>query len=112
MGQRSHPAEGRRRSPGTPPPFQPISPGWRHVTADDQHRVLADAWQRVYKVMDSLPQLLVWDGTQYIDVTDMADRVRGIALHLDSAVGLSAELRYASALAILRTGLEQCVVDW
>ena len=82
------------------------------MTADDQHRVLADAWQRVYKVMDSLPQLLVWDGTQYIDVTDMADRVRGIALHLDSAVGLSAELRYASALAILRTGLEQCVVDW
>lgn len=82
------------------------------MTADDQHGVLADAWQRVYKVMDSLPQLLVWDGTQYIDVTDMADRVREIALHLDSAVGLSAELRYASALAILRTGLEQCVVDW
>lgn len=82
------------------------------MTADDQHQALTDAWLRVFKVLDSLPQSLVWGETQDLDLSDMADRVRGIGLHLDSAVGLSARLRYESALALLRTGLEQFVVDW
>lgn len=47
-----------------------------------------------------------------MDVTDMADRVRGLASHLSGAVELSSAFRYESALALIRTGLEQCVVDW
>jgi hypothetical protein len=47
-----------------------------------------------------------------MDVTDMADRVRGLSIHLDSAVELAGQFRYEPALALLRTGLEQCVVDW
>jgi hypothetical protein len=47
-----------------------------------------------------------------MDVTDMADRVRELSLPLDSPVQLARELRYAPALALLRTSLEQCVVDW
>lgn len=82
------------------------------VTADDQHADLVAAWVRIHEVMDQLPQLLQWEDVQYMDVTDMADRVRGLAMHLGSAVELAGKFRYDSALALLRTGLEHCVVDW
>jgi hypothetical protein len=47
-----------------------------------------------------------------MDLTGMADRARGLSIHLDSAVVLASQFRYESALALLRTGLEQCLVDW
>jgi hypothetical protein len=82
------------------------------MTADDDHHKLAAAWSALFDLMDNLPDQLRWDGVQYIEVSDMADRVRGVALHLDSAVRLSSGLRYESALALVRTALEQCLVDW
>lgn len=84
----------------------------RFVTIDDQHSELANAWTSLNDLMDCLPSLIRWDGVQYMDLTDMADRVRGLAIHLDSAVLLASKLRYDSALALLRTGLEQSVPDW
>ncbi len=62
--------------------------------------------------MDGLPGLIRWDGVQHMDVTDMADRVRGLASHLSGAVDLSMDLRYDSALSLIRTCLEQVLVDW
>jgi len=82
------------------------------VTADDAHADLVAAWVALHDLMDRIPALLQWDEVQYMDVTDMADRVRGLASHLNGAVELSAGLRYDSALALMRTGLEQCVLDW
>lgn len=82
------------------------------VTADDEHADLESAWVRLHEVMDGLPQLLEWDDVQYMDVTDMADRVRSLAAHLDSAVELAGRFRYDSAFVLLRTGLEHTVVDW
>lgn len=82
------------------------------MTADDEHGDLLAAWAAVFDLMDGLPQRIRSGDTHYQDVMDMADRVRGLAMHLDSAVGLAAQLRYESALVLLRTGLEQCAVDW
>ena len=82
------------------------------MTADDDHSGLVAAWVELREVMDRLPQRLQWGDVQHMDVTDMADRVRGLAIHLDSAVELAGRFRYESALALLRTGLEQCVLDW
>lgn len=82
------------------------------MTADEEHGDLVTSWARLYEVMDKLPQRLQWDDVQYMDVTDMADRVRSLAAHLDSAVVLAGQFRYDSAFALLRTGLEHTVVDW
>lgn len=82
------------------------------MTADDDHADLVAAWEAVREIMDRLPQRLEWGDVQYMDVTDIADRVRGLAMHLESAVELAKRFRYDSALALLRTGLEQCVLDW
>lgn len=82
------------------------------MTRDDEHSDLVAAWEAVHEVMDGLPQRLGWGDVQYMDVTDMADRVRGLAMHLESAVALAMTFRYDSALVLLRTGLEQCVLDW
>ena len=82
------------------------------MTADDEHAELTATWVRLHEVMDDLPRLLRWDDVQYMDVTDMADRVRGLAMHLDCAVLLASQFRYDSALALLRTGVEHCVLDW
>jgi hypothetical protein len=82
------------------------------MTADDSHANLITVWERVYDAMDGLPHLLEWGDVQYMDVTDMADRVRGLATHLASAVELTDKFRYDSALALLRTGLEHTIVDW
>jgi len=82
------------------------------VSDNDEHRELAAAWNSLYDIMDGLPQRIRWGDAQYVDVTDMAERVRGLAIHLDSAVELAGQFRYEPALALLRTGLEHCVVDW
>lgn len=82
------------------------------MTADDQHAELVAAWQPLRELMDSLPRLIQWSGVQHMDVTDMADRVRGLASHLGGAVDLSSALRYDSSLSLMRTGLEQVLVDW
>lgn len=82
------------------------------MTIDDQHSELANAWTSLNDLMDRFPSLIRWDGVHYGDLTDMADRVRGLAIHLDSAVLLASKFRYDSALALLRTGLEQAVLDW
>lgn len=82
------------------------------MTADDHHSDLVTAWLGLHGIMDSLSQRLKWGDVQYLEITDMADRVRGLAVHLDSAVELACRFRYESALALLRSGLEQCVLDW
>jgi hypothetical protein len=70
------------------------------------------AWEPLRDLMDHVPELLQWDGVQYMDVTDMADRVRELASHLSGALELGSAFRYESALALTRTGLEQVLVDW
>ena len=82
------------------------------VSAEDQHTELVAAWEPLRDLMDQLPGRIQWDGVQHMDVTDMADRVRGMASHLSGAVDLSSALRYDSALSLIRTGLEQVLVDW
>ncbi|HZK05893.1 MAG TPA: hypothetical protein VFC82_08605 [Actinomycetaceae bacterium] len=82
------------------------------MSADDQHAELIAAWEPLRDLMDKLPGLIRWDDVQHMDVTDMADRVRSLTSHLSGAVQLSSAFRYESALALIRTGLEQCVVDW
>jgi hypothetical protein len=82
------------------------------VTADDEHGDLRAAWAAVHDVMDRLPQRVQFGDTHYVDIMDMADRVRGLGIHLDSAVELATQARYEPALVLLRTGLEQCVFDW
>lgn len=82
------------------------------MTADDQHAELVAAWEPLRELMDRLPGRIQWDGVQHMDVTDMADRVRGLASHLSGAVDLSTDLRYDSALSLIRTCLEQVLVDW
>jgi hypothetical protein len=83
------------------------------MSNDDEHRELATAWSSLYDLLNGLPERLRWGDTQYMEVTDMAERVRALSIHLDSAVVLAAgHFRYEPALALLRTGLEQCVVDW
>lgn len=82
------------------------------MTLDDQHGELAAAWQSLFECMDRLPTSLSWDSVEYMDIRDMADRVRGAALHLDSAVSLARDFRYDSAFALTRTALEHCVIDW
>jgi hypothetical protein len=82
------------------------------MSDNDEHRELVAAWNSLNDTMDGLPKRLQWGDTQHMDVTDMADRVRGLSIHLDSAVGLAGQFRYEPALALLRSGLEHCVVDW
>ena len=82
------------------------------MSADDQHAELIAVWEPLRDLMDKLPGQIRWDDVQHMDVTDMADRVRSLTSHLSGAVELSSAFRYESALALIRTGLEQCVVDW
>jgi hypothetical protein len=82
------------------------------MSDNDEHRELVAVWKSLNGIMDGLRQRLRWGDTEYADVADMADRVRGLSIHLDSAVELADQFRYESALALLRTGLEQCLVDW
>lgn len=82
------------------------------MTADDGHGELVSAWAAVFDLMDRLPQRIRSEETTYLDIMDMADRVRGLAMHLNSAVGLAAQMNYESALVLIRTGLEQYAVDW
>jgi hypothetical protein len=82
------------------------------MSDNNEHRELVAAWNSLSDIMDGLPQRLRWGDTRYMEVTDLADRVRGLSIHLDSAVELAGRFRYEPALALLRTGLEQCVVDW
>jgi hypothetical protein len=82
------------------------------MSDNNEHRELAAPWNSLDDIIYGLPQRLQWGDTQYMDVTDMADRVRGLSIHLDSAVELAGRFRYEPALALLRTALEQCVVDW
>jgi hypothetical protein len=84
----------------------------RVMSDNDEHRELVAAWKSLNGIMDGLRQRLRWGDTEYADVADMADRVRGLSIHLDSAVELADQFRYESALALLRTGLEQCLADW
>jgi hypothetical protein len=84
----------------------------RVMSYNDEHRELVAVWRSLNGIMDGLRQRLRWGDTEYADVADMADRVRGLSIHLDSAVELADQFRYESALALLRTGLEQCLVDW
>ena len=84
----------------------------RVMSDNDEHRELVAAWNSLNDTMDGLPQRLQWGDTQHMDVTDMADRVRGLSIHLDSAVVLAGQFRYEPGLALLRSGLEHCVVDW
>lgn len=82
------------------------------MSDNDEHRELVAVWRSLNGIMYGLRQRLRWGDTEYMDVTDMADRVRGLSIHLDSAVELADQFRYESAFALLRTGLEQCLVDW
>ncbi len=84
----------------------------RPVTADDDHQELDAAWRALFRLIDGLPGCVQWGDVSHMDVMDMADRVRGVGLHLDSAVQLSSQMRYESAFALLRTALEQVLVDW
>jgi hypothetical protein len=82
------------------------------MSDNDEHPELVAVWKSLNGIMDGLRQRLRWGDTEYVDVTDMTDRVRGLSIHLDSAVELADQFRYEPALALLRTSLEQCVVDW
>ena len=82
------------------------------MTADDDHQELDVAWRELCRLIDGLPGRMRWGDVSHLDVVDMADRVRGVGLHLDSAVQLSSQMRYESAFALLRTALEQVLVDW
>jgi hypothetical protein len=93
-------------------PGQPGSRENRVMSDNHEHRELVAVWKSMNGIMDGLRQRLRCGGTEYVDVTNMADRVRGLSIHLDSAVELADQFRYESALALLRTGLEQCLVDW
>jgi len=84
----------------------------RWVTADDDHRELDAAWGQLFHLIDGLPSRLRWGDVHHLDVADMADRVRGLGLYLDSAVRLSSQMRYEPAFALLRSALEQSLVDW
>jgi hypothetical protein len=59
------------------------------MPGNDEHRELVAVWKSLNGIMDGLRQRLRWGDTEYVDVTDMADRVRGLSIHLDSAVGLA-----------------------
>jgi hypothetical protein len=56
------------------------------MSDNDEHRELVAVWKSLNGVMDGLRQRLRWGDTEYMDVTDMADRVRGLSILLDSAV--------------------------
>jgi hypothetical protein len=82
------------------------------MTADDEHADLVMAWKAVHSFLHEMPTLLEWHGTEYFEVREKADRVRGLGSHLAGAVRLIDEFRYESALALIRTALEHVVVDW
>jgi hypothetical protein len=82
------------------------------MTADDDHTDLVAAWRDLGDVLDSMRSRLQWSDTQYLDVSNKADRVRGLASHLSSAVLLTEQWHYSSAFALVRTSLEQLLVDW
>ncbi|MFC6155648.1 hypothetical protein [Kribbella jiaozuonensis] len=82
------------------------------MTADDSHTALAGAWHDLSQILDSMHSRLQWSDTQYLDVSDKAERVRQLGSHLSSAVLLAERTRYSSAFALVRTGLEQVLVDW
>lgn len=82
------------------------------MTSDDEHSELMVAWTSVHGLLDRMTSSLNWTDVQYLDVTEMADRGRGLASHLQGAVTLSRDFRYDSGFALLRTALEQVVVDW
>lgn len=82
------------------------------MTADDEHADLVMAWKAVRTFLDQMPTFLEWHGTEYFEVREKADRVRGLGSHLAGATRLMDEFRYESALALIRTSLEQAVVDW
>lgn len=82
------------------------------MSSDDDHTELGAAWRSLRAAMDAIPRRLRWDSTEYMEVTEKADRVRSLSMHLDSAVEVARQLRYPPALALIRTSLEHCVVDW
>lgn len=72
---------------------------------------LAAAWRSVRADMDGILRRLRWESTEHMEVTEKADRVRSLSMHLDFAVELAGQLRYPPALVLIRTGLEHCAVD-
>ncbi|WUJ70036.1 hypothetical protein OG809_33705 [Kribbella soli] len=82
------------------------------MTADDSHADLAAAWPDLSQILDSMRSRLQWSDTHYLDVSDKAERVRQLGSHLSSAVVLAEQFRYSSAFALVRTSLEQVLVDW
>ena len=79
------------------------------MTSDDEHSELMVAWTSVHGLLDRMTSSLNWTDVQYLDVTEMADRGRGLASHLQGAVTLSRDFRYDSGFALVRTALEQVV---
>jgi hypothetical protein len=64
------------------------------MTADDEHADLVMAWKAVHTFLDQMPTLLKWHGTEYTDVREKSDRVRGLGSHLAGAIRLMDEFRY------------------
>ncbi|HEX7211925.1 MAG TPA: hypothetical protein VF241_13460 [Propionibacteriaceae bacterium] len=48
------------------------------MTADDEHADLASAWDAVHLILDQMPTLLQWHGTEYVEVGENGDRARGL----------------------------------
>jgi hypothetical protein len=82
------------------------------VTADDEHATLASVWDGVRRILEGMPTSLRFVDVHYVEVSDKAQRVKSLGVHLEGAVSLMRSERYESAFALLRTCLEHVIVDW
>jgi hypothetical protein len=83
------------------------------MTADDEHSDLLRVWLPLSDALTELPQRLEWtDDTVHQELVEKAERARALGSHLQGALELSQVGRYSSALALMRTCLEQVLVDW
>lgn len=83
------------------------------MTAEDQHLELSTVWPPLRDGLAELPDRLEWpDDTMHQEIVDKAERARALGSHLEGALELSRTHRYSSALALMRTCLEQLLVDW
>ena len=79
--------------------------------ADEHPQLLGYATALTHEAMGLRHRLEHQNQTEHAQHGELADRARDLALHLDAAMTLCQQDLYPSAFAILRTALEQILVD-
>ena len=71
------------------------------MTADDEHATLASAWNGIRRILEGMPTSIRFVDVHYVEVSDKAERVKSLGLHLEGTVSLMHSERSVKVLTTL-----------